>query len=868
MLTVGTRLGPYEIVAAIGAGGMGEVYKAHDTRLGRDVAIKIAHEAFSDGFAREARAIAALSHTNVCHLYDVGPDYLVMEFVEGSTLRGPLSFDEALPIIHQLIDGIEAAHEKNIVHRDLKPANIKITPAGDVKILDFGLAKAMMPESFSIDVSNSPTIALPAGITAQGTIVGTSAYMAPEQAKGKQADKRADIWAFGVVVYELLVGRPLFQGETAIEILGEVLNKTPDLSVVPPRARRLLAWCLEKDRKDRLQAIGDARRLLAEESHDVAPPYVSSSWRGRLGWAIAAFALVGLVAMSWLYIRGAPLDQPLVHLSAPLPGNAPPGFLALSPDGRTLVMSQTGAGLLVRPLDSGGTRFLTGTVNARTPFWSPDSRTIAFFADGALKTVPASGGPPQQLCGEVGLGAGGTWNRDGAIVFATEAGALKRTAASGGACTDLIKREPGVQLARIPVFLPDGNHFLYSRGTGLNRRELFAASLADPTGHRLLPDQSSAEFVPDRPGSGTGHLLFVREETLMAQSFDATSLQLSGEPFAVAEQVSFTATPPQIATSASTNGTVVYMANGRPDKQLVWYDRSGKELTRVGGTGKGNAVSLAPDGRRVAFVRVDAQYLGETRLLDLERNQETRLFAPPLAPTVVWSPDAERMVFTSDMAGNAGIYVKNVNGGGEELLLRQAENRREPSDWSRDGRWIVYTENDPRTRGDIWLLPVASNTPRQAVALLRTPANESQGQISPDGRWLAYASDLSGSDRVYLRPFAGAADTASDTTWPVSTADNSKEPRWRADSKELYYLERVAGAQRFKLMAVPIGTATNPVGTPKTLFEFQATLTVSQYNAFAYSSSADGQRFLINVFATDAQPSLDVLLNWPSSLRK
>ena len=346
-LTPGTSIGPYQIASLIGNGGMGEVYKAHDLRLGRDVAIKIAGEAFSDRFMREARAIAALNHTNVCHLYDVGPDYLVMEFVEGNVLQGPLAFEDALPIIRQLIDGIEAAHEKNIVHRDLKPANIKITPDGVVKILDFGLAKAMEPE-LAADVTNSPTLLHSLGATQPGAILGTSAYMAPEQAKGRQADTRADIWAFGVVVYELLTGRRMFTGDTAIEILGAVLNKAPDLSAAPPRARKLLAWCLEKDRKERLQAIGDARRLLAEEPVVVALP-PASSWQGRLGWALAALALAGLAVVSWLSARDAPVEQPLVHLSVPLPANDVPGFIALSPDGQQLVMAQANL-LRLRPL--------------------------------------------------------------------------------------------------------------------------------------------------------------------------------------------------------------------------------------------------------------------------------------------------------------------------------------------------------------------------------------------------------------------------------------------------------------------------------------------------------------------------------------
>jgi eukaryotic-like serine/threonine-protein kinase len=458
-------IGPYQVSARIGRGGMGEVFKAHDSRLGRDVALKMSYEAFTDRFAREARSIAALNHTNICHLYDVGPDYLVMEFVEGESLHGPMSFDEALPIINQLIDGIAAAHERNIIHRDLKPANIKITPEGIVKILDFGLAKALAPEGAgaTTDLMNSPTVAPGFDATAQGMILGTAAYMAPEQARGRQADRRADIWAFGVIVYELLTGKRLFDGETPVEILGQVLHKTPDLASAPSRARTLLAWCLEPDRKDRLQAIGDARRLLREAPAESAhvPVSPTRTWLSRAGWVVAAIALVAFATVTWRAARTPPVEPPFMHLSIPLPGNAPPSFLALSPNGQMLVMLQAGSGLVVRSLDSNVVRPLAGTQLGRMPFWSPDSRTIAFFADNALKTVSASGGPTQILCNETGYGNGGTWSRHGVILFATDIGSLRRVPAEGGACTEVIKAESQTMRTSMPMFLPDGVHFLY-----------------------------------------------------------------------------------------------------------------------------------------------------------------------------------------------------------------------------------------------------------------------------------------------------------------------------------------------------------------------------------------------------------------------
>jgi serine/threonine protein kinase len=865
-LTPGTRLGPYSVTALIGTGGMGQVYRAHDPRLDRDVAIKVAAEAFSERFTREARAIAALNHTNICHLYDVGPNYLVMELVEGESPRGPLAFEEALPILRQLIDGIEAAHEKGIVHRDLKPANIRVTPDGVVKILDFGLAKWNAPnDSPDPHASQSPTLSLQA--TIQGTILGTAAYMAPEQAKGKQADTRADIWSFGVVAYELLTGQKLFQGETAVEILGAVLNKAPDLSAAPPRAERLLRWCLERDRKDRLQAIGDARRLLAEDSVAVVPALVTSSWihrlRWALGWAVAAFAIVGFATMSWLYLSlpQPRSEQPLVHLSIPLPGAAAPEFFAFSPDGRLLVMSyQNGLGL--RALDSSDIRPLAGTQGARTPFWSPDSRTIAFFSDGKLKTVVASGGPPQTLCDDVGTGGGGTWNGDGAILFATEAATLNRVAATGGACTVLTKAEPGFR-PRVPVFLPDGEHFLYLVETPDDaRRGLYAASVAEPRGRRLLSDPSSAVFVPNGPGTNQGRLLFVREQALMAQAFDATSLQLSGDPVTVAEQVSFTSTQSQIAASAGMNGSVVYLTDSRPDRQLVWYERSGKEAGRAALLGQGSGVSLAPDGKRVAFLRSDGQSVPALWLQDLERNQETRVPTPPLSPftAFVWSPDSQRVAFRATGTGVDAIHVKNVNGGTEEILL-QGTSPLSPSDWARDGRWLVYTDNNAKTAADIWLLPNPSSGPASSkpMPLLVTPFVESQGQISPDGTWLAYTSNESGRYEVYVVPFA----TPGAGKWAVSTNGGST-PRWSHRGNELFYIDA-----RSHLVAARVTSSPSfAVQSTQVLFntsDFVQT-SLSRRN---YDVSADDQRFLMVERADGAKRGqLVVVEHWADEMRR
>jgi serine/threonine protein kinase len=893
-LSSGTRLGSYEILSPIGAGGMGEVYRARDAKLNRDVALKILPNEFAADperlarFKREAQVLASLNHPNVGAIYgfeDSGAAHaLVLEFVEGPTLadritRGPLLLDEALPIARQIADALEAAHEQGIIHRDLKPANIKVRDDGTVKVLDFGLAKALDPASGSrpqvsgAAVTNSPTRTSPALMTGAGMIIGTAAYMAPEQAAGKAVDRRADIWSFGVVLWEMLTGRRLFDGETVTHTLADVLRARMDLDALPstsPRAiRELVKRCLDRDVRTRLRDIGEARIILqnclanptAEPVTTALPQTDRAS--SKIGWAVATLLAIAFAALVVVHVRQAPREPPRVHLSVPLQGSTPPSWFALSPDGRSVVMSYQ-SGLAIRSLESGELRFLPDTQAARTPFWSSDSRVVAFFADRKLKTVAASGGPPKTLCDDVGFGRGGTWNRAGTIVFATETGVLTRVTEKGGACTVVIKPESG-QGRWSPEFLPDGDHFLYVVGAGEEaQRGLYVASLGEPNGRRLLTDSSSGLFVPKGPRSNQGHLVFLREQRLMAQAFDGTALQLSGEPVMVANHVSSMNTPFHVAASADANGTLLYLTNARPDRQLIWYERGGAELGRAALIGPvlGASVSLAPDGKRVAFRRSDAQGLYSLWVQDFERNQETRLTTPPLNPSAgVWSPDGQRIAFGDASPGVSRLYVKNVNGGKEELVLTGTDALA-PSDWSRDGRWLVYTVNSPKTGADIWLFsdplkPLADHKP---VPRVRGTSMESQGQISPDSKWLAYASDESGTSQVYLQPLNGPA-LGSDATWQLSSSSGS-EPRWRADSKELFFLDYSPGTLRHKVMSVPIGTAPNPAGTPKPLFEFQAIFSVPQANVFLYSPSANGQRFLINGFAAEAQPSLEIVLNW------
>jgi serine/threonine protein kinase len=891
VLTPGARLGHYEVVGRIGEGGMGEVYRATDTRLKRQVAIKILPPVLAadaerlSRFQREAEILASLNHPNIAGIHgleeNAGTTALVMELVEGEDLaqrlaRGAIPADEALLIARQIADALEAAHDRGIIHRDVKPANVKVRSDGTVKVLDFGLAKALDPTASGTptvprQLANSPTITSPA--TQAGVILGTAAYMSPEQAKGRVVDKRTDVWAFGAVLYEMVTGRRAFQGEDVSDTLARILMEEPDWTAlpatVPPAVTTVLRRCLQKDPKRRLRDVGDVALALEDALHTPAaqqPSRISSTTGGRLAAGLATMFGVALASLAFVHFSETPATPRRMHLSVPLSGTATGGTFALSPDGGSVVMSYEGE-YGIRSLGSGEIRMLggitTGALVARLPFWSPDSRNLGFFGDGKLKTVPASGGPPQTLCDRVGSGGGGTWSRAGDIVFATDEGTLARVSAAGGTCTELTRSEPGIRRT-MPVFLPDAQHFLYVvSALDEARRGLYVGSIGDPVGHRLLGDQSSGIFVPNGPGSELGHLLFVRQQTLMAVAFDAATRQLSGEPMTVARSVGFTNTFPQIAAFSDSNGTLMYLANSRPDLQLVWYDRSGKELARGAMAGQTNGIALAADGKRVAFRRTDAQGLSSLWVHDLERDQEIRVTTPPLiATTALLSPDGQRAAFVRAGAGASAIYVKSVMGGSEEIVLPASTSGRSTSDWSRDNRWLVYTETDPKTGADIWILPDPSQSSanRTPVPWLRTPSIESQGQISPDGRWLAYCSDESGRLQVYLRPFTGGA-AAPETKWPASGV-SGREPRWRSDGKELFWIEGVPGTTRTKLMSAPIGQAPNPVGAPRMLFEYETFLILPQGNQFSFAPSPDGQRFVVNVLSTPARPVLEMILNW------
>ena len=793
-MTPGNRLGPYEIVEPIGKGGMGEVYRALDTRLGREVAIKVSAEKFSERFEREARAIASLNHPNICSLYDVGDNYLVMELVEGESPKGPLPFDEAWHVASQIVAALEYAHDKGIVHRDLKPANIKITHGGVVKLLDFGLAKAFTnKKETSASVENSPTLTI--GATEVGVILGTAAYMPPEQAKGKSVDKRADIWSFGVVLYELLTGERAFQGEDVSETLVSVIRDQPDLSTVPPKARKLLARCLEKDPKKRLRDIGEAVHLL-EVPQELGSAAPVPSLLGWLAWAVAALAIVCALAVSFIHFREKPLATPILRYTIGPPEGSTVHSFAISPDGRYLAIAAVVNGkrqLWLRPLDALRAQPLPFTEDATFPFWSPDSRHIGFFAQGKLKKVAASGGPSQSLC-DVPQSRGGSWGRDDVIVFSTIGASIQRVSAAGGIPVSVVKAKGD---ERFPVFFPDGRHFLYQvRQSTTEKNGIYVASLDGTENRRILPDVSSAVFAKSSHGEKLGHILFIRENTLMAQPFDAARARPAGDVFPIADGVRLATNITYTPVTASDSGVLVYQsgsAAGGGSSQIAWYDRSGKLLGPLIAPGAIEP-AISPDEKTVVFERMSGAGF-DLWLRDLARGTETRFTSDSSRNvTPFWSPKSDRIVFASDRRGVMNLFQKVASGSGQDELLLTTGYTKNSTQWSRDGRFVVYIEIDPKTKFDLWVLPMeGSERERKPIPFLRTEFNEIMGQLSPDSHWMAYTSDQSGQREVYVRPFPPA-----DGQWTISVA-GGEQPRWRGDGKELFYV-----AADGKMMAVPI----------------------------------------------------------------
>jgi Tol biopolymer transport system component/predicted Ser/Thr protein kinase len=887
-VSLGDRLGPYEILACLGKGGMGEVYSARDSRLGRDVAIKVSQERFTERFEREARAIAVLNHPNVCHLYDVDPNYLVMELVEGPTLaerlkQGAIPLDEASNIARQIADALEAAHEKGIVHRDLKPGNIKIRPDGTVKVLDFGLAK--VGGTPAVQGEHSPTQTV--GPTEAGMILGTAGYMSPEQARGKPVDQRADIYAFGVVLYEMLAGERLHHGETTTEVLASVIKEEPRWDKVPAQVRRLLRRCLEKDPQKRLRHIGDVMALI--DDAPIAPtatpaqPVHGNRWL----WPTATVAALLIAAVfAVLYFRQKPAPVAAVQrfeIAAPQPvaGQALSPYVALSPDGTRLVFLARGAAgvnrLWVRRLDSVDSRPIDGTEGAvGVPFWSPDSRFIAFGAQGKLKKIEAAGGPAQVLCDTASI-YGGFWTADGRIIFSGGARDpdLLQVPAAGGEASALPGLEhPAGEAFLTPALLPDGRHFIYMR-TSLNQGSsssgIYLGSLEAKPGQnpkKLLPDVSAVVFAPS-PDPDLGYLLFVRRGsvttdvgTLMAQPFDLRKPDLVGEPVPIADGVSDFG-----GFSVSQSGVLVYRSGAVPGaaSQLTWFDRQGKALGTVGEAGDYEHMVISPDGTRVVLARRAPQTGEDLWMLDLARGVSTRFtFTGGTNRLPVWSPDGSRIVFESLRNGTGDLYQKLSNGGGDDELLFKSDKSNQPINFSPDGRFLLFATG---TTGSFqsWVLPLDSQGHAAGKPYLFLSGGVA-GKFSHDMRWIAYPSDESGKYEIYVRPFDPNSANGSPPgggKWQVSTAGGAA-PRWSASGRELFYLA-LDGAT---VMAVDV--KANPVfqpGVPKVLFR-PNNLSRAAAGA-AWDVSPDGKKFLFPIpVAANAAAPFTVVLNWTSLLKK
>ncbi len=866
----GTQLGHYEILSPLGKGGMGEVWRARDATLGRDVAIKMLPEAVANDedwlarFEREAKLLASLNHPNIASIYglekDQGVLFLVLELVEGETLaeflqEGALPLEFALRIAAQVADALEAAHHKGIVHRDLKPANIKVTPNGRVKVLDFGLAKAVVTDGESAS-------RITTHVTDSGLIVGTAAYMSPEQLRGQHIDKRSDVWAFGCVLFEMVAGRMVFGEETMSDVIARIIQGEPDWNLlptaVPRKIQTLIEHCLRKDSHRRLHDIADARidiedlmegvttrgSTLAEE----APLDIPTGWRAAARWTLVAVLAVALVAV--LLSRGpsGETDGLTARFEFPTEAGAPL-HLSVSPDGRQIAYVATFEGqerIWIRSMDSIESRVLADTADAAYPFWSPDGTAIGFLANSRLKRIAATGGPAQTLADAPLEGGGGDWSEDGTILFMPEVGGLYRIPADGSSpATPLtsLDRELGHVYHAYPEFLPDGERFLFFAASGQRAGQgIYVGSLGTGEFSRVTYSEFLAMYAPP------GYLLSVEDGNLMAQAFDAGLALATGTPVSIAEGI---ATNPRIGNagfSVSLTGVLAYRR--RAVSNLVWFDSTGQKVQQVG---DGRSPWVMPRGTQVIAERTDRSQgdQGDIVLIDPETGINTRFtFDEATDRYPVASPDGSEIVFASDRTGYDDLYIKPTTAAGDGEPLLQSEESKQPTDWSRDGQFVLYTNLSSTTSRDIWVLPRSGDT--APSPFLQTVFEERHGRFSPDGRWVAYTCDESGRFEVYVQSFPSMGNKRQ-----ISAA-GGQQPRWSDDGSRLFYL---APDRTLMSVDLTIGSSVES-STPRPLFVAPISLASDRY-----AVSGDGERFLMpTVAGGTGVPPITVITGWSIGL--
>ncbi|MDH3198619.1 MAG: serine/threonine-protein kinase [Candidatus Krumholzibacteria bacterium] len=904
------RIAHYEIAERIGAGGMGEVFRARDTTLGRDVALKVLPQAFAADperlgrFKREAKLLASLNHPNIATLHGLeesaGHHFLVMELVEGEDLaqrlaRGALPLREALKIARDVADALQAAHAQGVVHRDLKPANVRVTPEGKVKVLDFGLAKAMEADPSRPDLSQSPTIATAVG-TMGGMILGTAAYMSPEQARGKPVDRLTDVWALGCLLFELLTGAQAFPGETVSDTIARILEREPEWGSLPadtpPGVQRLLRRCLQKDKSIRLQDAGEVRVEIdavlsgTSEVWMPAPAARAGSVRARRLWMVATVILAAATAaFAIAYFGAAGRTPPLVRSSILPPDGSRfltmgdfAGPVAISPDGSQLTFAANNAEgkrvLWLREIGSLHARALPGTEEATFPFWSPDGRSIGYFTDTRLMRVETAGGLPVSIC-DAPNGRGGTWNRDGVILLSPDFYApIHRVPASGGVPVPVTTIDEAIHSThRWPEFMPDGAHFVYLAAhhdaSKSAEYALYFASLDGAENRRLFPTRAGAVYA-------SGRLLYLRESTLMAERFDGTHGVLEGDPVALTDNVQYDPTTWRAALSASANGVLAYhVGEGSPGRtRLVVIDRTGKELQSIEAVEGFYSISLSPNGKRVAYTSQPREVAGsdlDVWICELDTDVRTRLtFQTGADITPIWSPDGNRVAYATLFPGD-GTRMNELSWvnarGGDDQVLFSAEDEVWLTDWTADGRYLIFCRgNFAGNNSTIWALDLEGRRPFAVTAPADSFANG--GAVSPDGRWIAFLSFSTGRTGLYIvpfrpRPLEEVVAAPPTPRWQVTTAvDAGMVPLWHRSGRELYYTRSDGTLYVVKLDASDVSLR---VGSVEVLCHGPEPWNLG---GIPYAATADADRFVVSTFSKTATPPIVLVQNWTHALER